>query len=125
MVSISQEYYMESQMHMTQSSAGIKLENPIGLDGMEFIEYATPEPEKLEKLFLQMGFQKIGEHKHKKVALYAQGGIHYILNSEKDSFAQTFSQTHGPSVCATGFRVINAEKAFEVAVARGAKPCPA
>lgn len=116
---------MESSMQMTQSGPQLKLENPVGLDGMEFIEYATPEPEKLEKLFHQMGFQKIGTHKHKKVSLYAQGGIHFILNHETDSFAQKFSHQHGPSVCATGFRVKNAEKAFEAAVARGAKPCPA
>jgi 4-hydroxyphenylpyruvate dioxygenase len=116
---------MESQMQMTQSHAKNKQENPIGLDGMEFIEYATSEPEKLAKLFEQLGFKKIGDHKHKKVSLYAQGGIHYILNRETDSFAQAFSQKHGPSVCATGFRVKNAEKAFEEAVKRGAKPCPA
>jgi 4-hydroxyphenylpyruvate dioxygenase len=116
---------MESQMQMTQGRAAQKLDNPIGLDGMEFIEYSTPEPEKLAKLFTQFGFQKIGEHKTKKVSLYSQGGIHYVLNTENDSFAQTFSRRHGPSVCATGFRVKDAVKAFEVAVSRGAKPCPA
>jgi len=112
-------------MQMTHRAAPLNLENPIGLDGMEFIEYATPHPEKLEQLFFQMGFKKIGEHKHKKVSLYAQGGIHYILNNEDDSFAEHFSAAHGPSACATGFRVKDAEKAFEAAVARGAKPCPA
>ncbi len=116
---------METGQQMTHSDKSPKLENPIGLDGMEFIEYATPQPEQLEKLFGQLGFTKIGAHKHKKVSLYAQGGIHYILNREDDSFATHFSAEHGPSVCATGFRVQNAEKAFHAAVARGAKPCPA
>jgi 4-hydroxyphenylpyruvate dioxygenase len=116
---------METEMQMTQSNSPQKFENPIGLDGMEFIEYSSPEPEKLENLFQQLGFIKIGDHKHKKVSLWAQGGVHFILNRENDSFAQTFSHHHGPSVCATGFRVKDAEKAFIEAVKRGAKPCPA
>jgi 4-hydroxyphenylpyruvate dioxygenase len=101
------------------------VENPIGLDGMEFIEYSAPEPAKLEQLFLQLGFKKMGDHKHKKVSLWSQGNVHFIINSEKDSFAQSFSSVHGPSACATGFRVKNAEKAFEEALRRGARPCPA
>jgi len=112
-------------MQMTQGSAQTKLDNPVGLDGLEFIEYATSEPQKLEGLFNQLGFKKIGDHKTKNVSLFVQGGIHFILNRERDSFAAHFSAEHGPSACATGFRVKNAEKAFEVAVARGAKPCPA
>lgn len=116
---------MDTPVQMTQSKSPQKFENPIGLDGMEFIEYSSPQPEKLESLFKSLGFKKVGDHKYKKVSLWAQGGIHFILNSESDSFAQTFSSKHGPSVCATGFRVKNAEKAFEAAVSRGAKACPA
>jgi 4-hydroxyphenylpyruvate dioxygenase len=102
-----------------------QLENPIGLNGMEFIEYATPNIQAMELLFKSLGFSKIGTHKHKKVTLWSQGRVHFILNSETDSFAQKFSTEHGPSVCATGFRVKNAEHAFEEALRRGARPCPA
>jgi 4-hydroxyphenylpyruvate dioxygenase len=102
-----------------------KAANPIGLDGFEFIEYASPNPAALEKLFFQIGFKKIGDHKRKKVSLYNQGRIQFIINQEPESFAGKFSQSHGPSVCATGFRVFNAEKAFEEALKRGARPCPA
>lgn len=115
---------METKMQMTQGKTGQNLDNPIGLEGMEFIEYASREPEKLEKLFVQLGFQKTGVHKSKKVSLYSQGGVHFVLNCENDSFAQQFSHAHGPSVCATGFRVKDAKKALEIAVARGARPCP-
>lgn len=100
-------------------------ENPVGLDGMEFIEYSAQDPEQLRKLFKSLGFQFVGHHKHKDVELWSQGRVHFILNFEKDSFAQKFASEHGPSVCATGFRVKDAEKAFRVAVERGAKPCPA
>lgn len=115
---------MSSQGQMTQRNEKVPRENPIGLDGMEFIEYASPEPEKLEKLFFQLGFEKAGEHKSKKVTLYSQGRIHFILNREEGSFAENFSGQHGPSVCATGFRVKDAKKALAAALERGAKPCP-
>ncbi|MEK6554878.1 MAG: 4-hydroxyphenylpyruvate dioxygenase [Bdellovibrionota bacterium] len=100
------------------------LENPIGLDGMEFIEYSAPEPAKLEALFKQYGFKKIGDHKSKKVSLWSQGRSNFIINAESDSFAYEFAKAHGPCACATGFRVKDAKKALEEAVKRGAKACP-
>jgi 4-hydroxyphenylpyruvate dioxygenase len=105
-------------MAMTQNET-----NPIGLDGMEFIEYSSNEPEKLQALFERMGFQNLGRHKTKSVTLWSQGRVNFILNSERESFAKTFANAHGPSVCATGFRVKDAKKAFAEAVRRGAKPC--
>lgn len=32
-------------------------ENPMGLDGFEFIEYASPKPDELRQLFRKMGFK--------------------------------------------------------------------
>ncbi len=115
---------METQTQMTHGHMPLKIDNPLSLDGMEFIEYSSPQPEKLENLFELMGFKKVADHKTKKVSLYAQGGVHYILNSEQNSFAHSFSENHGPSVCATGFRVRNAAEALRLAVERGAKECP-
>lgn len=111
-------------MDLNQASSHLKNENPIGLDGMEFIEYSAPQPERLEALFTQMGFKKVGQHKTKKVTLWVQGRCHFVINEEKDSFAYEFTKIHGPCVCATGFRVKNAQKAFDEAVRRGARPCP-
>jgi 4-hydroxyphenylpyruvate dioxygenase len=116
--------FMPSTSQMTQGRQGTKVENPIGLDGMEFIEYTSADPQALEKLFRQMGFEKTGSHKKKNVSLFSQNRIHFILNNEKKSFADQFSKSHGPAICSTGFRVKNAQKAFDEAVKRGAKPCP-
>lgn len=98
------------------------LDNPIGLDGMEFVEYSTPDPSALEQMFFKFGFQKIGQHKRKQVTLYRQNGINFVINSEPGTFASKFAKQHGPSICATGFRVKSAQRAFETAVARGARP---
>ena len=75
-------------------------DNPVGTDGFEFIEYTAPDPVALGQLFEQMGFTAIARHRHKKVTLYRQGEINFLVNAEPDSFAQRFARLHGPSICA-------------------------
>jgi 4-hydroxyphenylpyruvate dioxygenase len=96
-------------------------ENVLGLDGLEFIEFAAPEPQTLEQLFVRLGFTKIGQHKRKNVTLYRQGRINFVINKETDTFAERFARLHGASICATGFRVKNAQKALEITKSRGAR----
>ncbi len=96
-------------------------ENPVSLDGIEFVEYTSPNPEQLESLFTSFGFKKVGQHKTKNVSLYRQGSVNFIINKEKTSFAQNFSKKHGPSICAMGWRTkVKAEEALKKACARGA-----
>ena len=97
-------------------------ENPMGTDGFEFVEFTTPRPEKMIKLFEGMGFTHIANHKSKNVKLFRQGNINFILNSEPDSYAQEFHELHGPSACALGFRVKNAFEAYSKAIELGALP---
>ena len=95
--------------------------NPIGLNGMEFVEFSSPASNDLESLFERFEFQKIAQHKNLNVSLYRQNEINFVINREKDSFAEKFHKIHGPSICSTGFRVENAKKSLEEAVRRGAK----
>ncbi len=98
------------------------MENPVGLNGFAFVEYVGIDAEYLSKLFKNMGFDKVAQYKSKDVALYRQGDCNFLLNKEKETFAEEFVKAHGPSICSTGFRVQNAVKAFQVAVERGARP---
>lgn len=109
-------------METAQESSSTQLDNPLGLDGIEFIEYATPDPAALEQLFFKFGFQKIGQHKRKQVTLYRQNQVNFIINNEPGTFAAKFAKQHGPSICATGFRVKSAPRAFDLATQRGARP---
>ena len=94
--------------------------NPMGTDGFEFIEYAAPDPAAMGALFEQMGFRAVARHRHKRVTLYRQGGVNFILNAEPDSFAQRFARLHGPSICAIAFRVQDAGAAYRRALELGA-----
>jgi 4-hydroxyphenylpyruvate dioxygenase len=95
-------------------------DNPMGTDGFEFIEYAAPDPDALGRLFESMGFTAIARHRHKKVMLYRQGEVNFIINAEPDSFAQRFARLHGPSICAIALRVNDAAQAYRRALELGA-----
>ena len=96
-------------------------DNPMGTDGFEFVEYTAPDTEALGRLFEGMGFTAVARHRSKRVTLYKQGGINFIVNAEPDSFAQSFARVHGPSACAFGIRVKDAAAAFKRALSLGAR----
>jgi 4-hydroxyphenylpyruvate dioxygenase len=95
-------------------------DNPLGLDGFEFVEFTGPDPEALAGLFTAMGFTHLGDHKSKNVRHYAQGDINFILNMEPSGQASVFRGEHGPSANAMAFRVRDAAQALDLAVSRGA-----
>lgn len=104
------------------SPAQIDDQNPAGTDGFEFVEFAHPEPRILMNLFEQMGFKAVARHRSKGVTLFRQGDVNYIVNAEPGSFAQQFSAKHGPCACAMAWRLVDAQHAYERALALGAKP---
>ena len=97
-------------------------DNPIGLDGFEFVEFSAPEKGLLEPVFAAMGFTLIARHRSKDVQLWRQGGINLIANYEPRSPAAYFAAEHGASACGMGWRVKDAAKAYDLAIARGAEP---
>jgi len=97
-------------------------DNPMGLDGFEFVEFASPEPGLLEPVFEVLGFAAVARHRSKNVTLYRQGDINFILNDEPHSLADYFAQEHGPSACGMAFRVKDAHRAYYRALDLGAQP---
>jgi 4-hydroxyphenylpyruvate dioxygenase len=97
-------------------------DNPMGLDGFEFIEFASPTPGLLEPVLEKLGFGLVARHRSKDVLLYRQGGINFIVNREPKSIASYFAAEHGPSACGLAFRVKDAHKAYARALQLGAQP---
>ena len=91
---------------------------PPTCSGVEFVEFAVDDATRprLAALFDAMGFARAGQHKSKDVSLHRQGDVHLIINSEKESFARSFVEQHGPSVCALAFRVDDDQRAVERAL---------
>ncbi len=97
-------------------------ENPMGLMGFEFVEFASPTPNVLEPLFEKMGFSLVAKHRSKDVVLYRQGDINFIVNREPKSVATYFAAEHGASACSMAFRVRDSHKAYARALEMGAQP---
>lgn len=95
--------------------------NPLKLCGIEFTEYATPDSDFMEKAFYSFGFSKTKKMKGRDVEYFNQNDIHFLLNKEKIGFSKEFAKTHGPAICSMGWRVENADFAFNEAIRRGAK----
>jgi len=91
--------------------------NPLGIDGIEFIEYATSKPQEFGALLQQMGFAAVARHRSREVMLYRQGDMNLIVNS------------HGatdpvPALSAVALRVRDAAFAHRHSIDLGAWDMP-
>ena len=97
-------------------------DNPLGLMGFEFVEFASPNAGVLEPVLERLGFSEVARHRSKDVSLYRQGEINFIVNREPKSVAAYFAAEHGPSACGMAFRVRDSHQAYEHALELGAQP---
>ncbi len=94
--------------------------NPCGLDGFAFLEFSAPDSKLLRQQFLKMGFHKSAQHCHQDIDSYSQGSIQFIVNNTQNSQAERHALNHGAGACAMGFKVADALKAYQYALAHGA-----
>ena len=84
-----------------------QFENPMGIDGFEFVEFAAPagQAQQLHDYFRKLGFVQVARHKTRPISTYRQGDCTFLINEDPDSFAARFAQQHGPSACGFAIRV--------------------
>jgi len=97
-------------------------ENPMGLMGFEFVEFASPTPNVIEPVLEKLGFSEVARHRSKDVSLFRQGEINFIVNREPKSVAAYFAAEHGSSACGMAFRVRDSHVAYQRALELGAQP---
>jgi 4-hydroxyphenylpyruvate dioxygenase len=98
--------------------------NPIGLDGIEFIEYATGKPQALGQVLEMMGFKPVARHRSREVLLYRQGHLNVVVNAHP---SEVRGATHGresPTISALALRVRDARAAYAYVCERGAWAVP-
>lgn len=98
--------------------------NPLGLDGIEFIEYTTAKPQALGQVLEMMGFKPVARHRSREVLLYRQGGINIIVNAHQGELADTATPGDKPRLAAIALRVRDAAAAYRRALERGAWAVP-
>ena len=90
--------------------------NPIGLDGIEFIEYTTSRPQALGQVLERLGFVPVARHRSREVLLYRQGAINLIINAH----AKGTPLPDKPVISAIALRVRDAATAYHRALDLGA-----
>src|SRR5262245_12477582 len=97
-------------------------ENPLGINGFEFVEFAAPEGqgERLHHYFRKMGFTAVLRHKSRPITVYRQGGVNFLVNEDPNSFGAEFARKHGPSACGFAIRFQKpAQLVFDTVVNNG------
>ena len=107
-----------------QREAISEVANPLGLDGIEFIEYATSRPQALGQVLEMMGFKPVARHHSREVLLYRQGRINVIVNAHLPQLAGSVSNGEKPWLAAIALRVRDASAAYRRALERGAWAVP-
>ena len=97
--------------------------NPLGMQGVEFIEYSTSEPLALGALLQQLGFQPVARHRSREVMLYRQGGMNIIVDADPASVRES-NRGLAPAIGAVAFRVRDAAYAHRRALELGAWDMP-
>lgn len=98
--------------------------NPIGLDGVEFIEYATSRPAALGQVLEMMGFRPVARHRSREVLLYRQGGLNIVVNAHPDDAAGATHGAEAPAISAIALRVRDARAAFRYVLEHGGWEVP-
>lgn len=98
--------------------------NPLGLDGIEFIEYATTKPQALGQVLEMMGFRPVARHRSREILLYRQGGLNIVVNAHPSDAQGASHGSDVPSISAMALRVRDARAAYHYVIERGAWSVP-
>jgi 4-hydroxyphenylpyruvate dioxygenase len=97
-----------------------EMPNRLGIEGIEFIEYATSRPQALGQVLENMGFRPVARHRSREVTLYRQGGMNLVVNASPDDARVSGSLDGQPVISAVAFRVRDALKAHSRCLELGA-----
>ena len=99
--------------------------DPVGLDGIEFIEYTTPRPQALGQVLEMMGFRPIARHRSREVTLYRQGSMNVVVNASEPAPVDGEGELdETPRIAAIALRVRDAAAAYRRVLDLGAWAVP-
>jgi 4-hydroxyphenylpyruvate dioxygenase len=109
---------------MTVQERNPEPSNPLGVDGIEFIEFATSQPQALGAVLQTMGFMPVARHRSREVMLYRQGGMNLIVNGHPNALPGLAAPASTPALSAFALRVRDAAYAWRHTLDLGAWEMP-
>ena len=101
-----------------------EMANRLGIDGIEFIEYATSRPQALGQVLENMGFRPVARHRSREIILYRQGTMNLVVNAHPDDVRVSATVGGHPVISSVAFRVRDALKAHTRCMDLGAWDVP-
>ncbi len=98
--------------------------NALGMDGIEFIEFATSKPQVLGVLLESMGFRQVARHRSREVTLFRQGSMNLVVNAQPMDVPRIGRPVAQTSISAFAIRVRDAQAAIDLATDLGAWAAP-
>ena len=98
--------------------------NPIGMDGIEYIEFTTSKPQALGGILERMGLRLVARHRSREVELYRQGNMNLVVNSHPADIPRAVTPVERPALSAIAIRVRDAAAAYQRALELGAWEVP-
>ena len=89
---------------LLERETSVEVSNPLGIEGIEFVEYTTPRPQALGQVLEAIGFRPVARHRSREILLYRQGGMNIVVNGH--GVAPGDAQT--PQIAAVALRVHDA-----------------
>ncbi len=108
-------------MGRVEAFKGGVIENPLGLRGIEFIQFTALKPEHVHRTLKSLGFSRLMERADRTQFYYQQHDIHVLVDHAESGFERAFAEQHGPSICAMGWRFEDPDAAYKEALRRGAR----
>lgn len=101
------------------------ISNPLGLDGIEYLEYTTTQPQALGQVLENLGFRPVARHRSREVTLYRQGEMNIVVNAHLGVVRGTQAADQGsPRLTAVALRVRDARLANQRVLELGAWDVP-
>lgn len=97
-------------------------ENPIAMNGIEFVEFAARDPDSFGSVLGKLGFTAIAQHRSRRVYLYRQGELNLIVNADQDMLDGLSLPEDKVVLNAVAFRVEDAGRAYHRLVDLGGWP---
>jgi 4-hydroxyphenylpyruvate dioxygenase len=99
--------------------------NPVGIDGIEFVEFRTSRPQALGQVLERLGFRPVARHRSREVLLYRQGDMNIVVNAHAEGLPAAVQPRETPEIAALALRVRDAGAAWRRAIALGGWTVPA
>jgi 4-hydroxyphenylpyruvate dioxygenase len=96
--------------------------NPLGIDGIEYVEYATSEPQSFGAALERLGFAAVARHRSREIVLYRAGPMNIIVNADPSVAPREDDASTAPRLKAFALRVRDAAAAYSHCIDRGAWP---